>query len=283
VEGMDATALRTKYRPGVPCWVDTSQPDVDAAIAFYGGVFAWDFEERPVPAPDRYLVIRGDGEVVGGLGHAAAEDPERARWTTYVTVANADDAADRTRAHGGEVRFGPVDAGPAGRSAIIVDPQGAEVGLWQQGKRLGAEHVNQPGGWVFSDLVTPDPGAARPFYEAMFGWEARPIELGGAAATMWCVPGYGDALAEIDPTIRERHAEVHAPEGFTDAVGWLEQADGPAHWRVTPGVDDPDGTAERVAKLGGEVLVAPHDVGPVRMATVADPAGAPFVISRYQP
>jgi predicted enzyme related to lactoylglutathione lyase len=281
---MDETALRTKYRPGIPCWVDTSQPDVDAAIAFYGGVFEWDFEERPVPSPDRYLVIRYDGEVVGGLGHAAAEDPDRARWTTYVAVANADETAELVRANGGQVRFGPVDAGPAGRSAVCVDPDGAEIGLWQQGARIGAERVNQPGGWVFSDLVTPDPGASRPFYEAVFGWEARTVALGGASATMWCAPGYGDALAEIDPGIRERQAEVHAPEDFIDAVGWLEAGtDGPARWRVTIAVADPDDTAERVEKLGGRVLVEPHDAGPVRQATLEDPAGASFVVSRFQP
>jgi uncharacterized protein len=101
---------------------------------------------------------------------------------------------------------------------------------------------------------------------------------------MWCVPGYGDALVEIDPGIRERQAEVHAPEGFIDAVGWLEQTDdATARWRVTVDVEDPDQTAERVAKLGGEVLVAPHDRGPVRAATLADPAGASFVVSRFQP
>ena len=26
---------RDGYIPGVPCWVDTSQPDPDAALAFY--------------------------------------------------------------------------------------------------------------------------------------------------------------------------------------------------------------------------------------------------------
>jgi predicted enzyme related to lactoylglutathione lyase len=76
---MDETALRTKYRPGVPCWVDTSQPDVDAAVEFYGKVLGWEFEERPVPNPDdRYLVARKDGLVVGGLGRSAEEDPDGA-------------------------------------------------------------------------------------------------------------------------------------------------------------------------------------------------------------
>ena len=35
---------RDGYIPGVPCWVDTSQPDPGAALAFYGGLFGWEFE-----------------------------------------------------------------------------------------------------------------------------------------------------------------------------------------------------------------------------------------------
>ncbi len=151
---MNPDELRTKYIPGVPCWVDTNQPDVDVGVAFYSAVLGWDFEERPVPGDDRYLIARFDGQVIGGLGRSGAEDPEHARWTTYVTVANADDAAQRVVAGGGAVRFGPNDAGPAGRSAVCVDPAGAEFGLWQPGLRIGAELVNAPGGWNWSDLHT---------------------------------------------------------------------------------------------------------------------------------
>ena len=276
--------LRTKYRPGVPCWVDTTQPDVDAGVAFYSTVFGWDHEERPVPGDDRYLVARKDGLVVGGLGRAAAEDPDRARWTTYVTVEDADAAAARVVDHGGRVRFGPVDAGPAGRSAVVVDPTGAELGLWQAGARIAVERVNEDGAWNWSDLVTADVPAARRFYEAVFPWNARTVDLGGFEATMWCVPGYGDALAELDPGIRERHAGDGIPAGFSDAIGWLEASDdGRSHWRVTFAVDDPDATVARASAAGGQVLVPPHDVGPVRQATLADPAGAAFVVSRYQP
>ena len=53
-----------------------------------------------------------------------------------------------------------------------------------------------------------------------------------------------------------------APEGFEDAVAWLvPDADGPAHWSVTFAVDDADGTCERAASLGGEVLSGPVDTG----------------------
>jgi predicted enzyme related to lactoylglutathione lyase len=282
---MDDIPLRTKYRPGVPCWVDTSQPDVDAAVAFYGGLFGWEYEERPVPgAGDRYLIARCDGEVVGGLGRAAAEDPDRARWTTYVAVSSADEAADLVRANGGQVRFGPVDAGPAGRSAICVDPAGAELGIWQQGRRLGVERCNVPVSWAWNDLLTSDPATVSPFYAAVFGWEARRVRLGDAGEGMiWTVPGYGDALAELDPTMRERHAEDHVPEGFADAIGGIGEPDGgPPRWQVMIAVDDPDAVAARARELGGEVRREPNDAGVLRTTLLADPAGATFVAGRYE-
>lgn len=42
------------YPQGVPSWIDGRHPDPDAAQAFYGGLFGWDFEERlPPGAPAR--------------------------------------------------------------------------------------------------------------------------------------------------------------------------------------------------------------------------------------
>ena len=38
-----------RYIPGVPCWVDTSHPDPQAAAAFYAGVFAWEIEDLMPP------------------------------------------------------------------------------------------------------------------------------------------------------------------------------------------------------------------------------------------
>ena len=46
-ERMGATVMpeRDGYIPGVPCWVDTSQPDPEAALPFYRGLFGWEFED----------------------------------------------------------------------------------------------------------------------------------------------------------------------------------------------------------------------------------------------
>ena len=63
---------RDGYLPGVPCWVDTSQPDPEAAVAFYGGLFGWDFEDAMPPgSPGKYFIARLRGGDVAAVGIAA--------------------------------------------------------------------------------------------------------------------------------------------------------------------------------------------------------------------
>jgi hypothetical protein len=274
---------REGFPPGVPCWIDVSPPDTDGATAFYGGLFGWEFENRMPEGGPRYLVGRLGGRDVAAIG--TPPDPDApAAWATYVGVASADETAVAVREAGGTVLMGPFDVVDAGRMAVCVDPAGAPFNLWQPGRTRGAGVVNAPGSWNWSDLRTTDPHGAIGFYGAVFGWMAAPTDFGDAL--MWQLPGYGDWLAERDPDLRARHADASVPAGFSDAVGWLQPItadDGPSVWHLTFAVDDPDATAARAAELGGTVVTEPFDAGPVRMAVVADPWGAAFTVSRYQP
>ncbi len=68
------------YPHGVPCWVDTEQPDVDAALAFYGALFGWEFEDRlPPGAGERYVVASLGGQDVA----AVATGRGAPGWNTY--------------------------------------------------------------------------------------------------------------------------------------------------------------------------------------------------------
>jgi predicted enzyme related to lactoylglutathione lyase len=49
---------REQYPAGVPCFVDTLVPDVEAAKRFYGAVFGWEFTgpgAMPDDPPGQYL------------------------------------------------------------------------------------------------------------------------------------------------------------------------------------------------------------------------------------
>lgn len=263
------------YPPGVTCWVDTEQPDVDAATAFYGGLLGWEFTDAlPPDAPGRYAIATLDGRDV-----AAIASGDRCTWNTYVAVADADAATARAVELGATVLAQPADAGPGGRGAALTDPGGAEFRLWQARLRLGAQALNEPGAWNFSDLRTADPTGAQVFYTALLGW--RFIDSGWATAIQ--VPGYGDHLeSTVDPDIRTRQAQ--APEGFEDVIGSLAplpEGESP-HWHVTFTVADRDDSAAAAERLGGTVL-GTADTEWTRTATVRDPQGAVFTASQFTP
>lgn len=266
----------------MPCWIDLEASDPDAAQRFYEALFGWAFSDAmPPEAPGRYLIAQ-----LGGRDVAAIASPDAAStgaWNTYVSVDDVDTTAGAAEAAGGTVTRAPQDAGPAGRWAEIIDPAGARLRLWRAGRRLGAQVVNAPGSWNFSDLHTSDPAAARAFYDPLFGWEAD--DLGGGAA-MWRRPGYGDHLAStIDPGIVDRQQAVAAPPGFQDAIAWLTPLarDEAPHWHVTFAVADRDDAVAAAERLGAGVVSGPHDDEWTRSAVVSDPQGAVFTLSQFDP
>lgn len=281
---------RDRYPAGVPCWVDIARRDQDAAADFYGGLFGWRSEEQSPPGPSRYLIARLRGRDVAGIGSQTPEGPPSPAWNLYIATNDADDTARRVREAGGRVLADPVDVGDAGRMAVCSDPSGATFSIWQPGMRTGAQLVNEPGTWNFSELNTSDRERAEAFYGAVFGWELGGFGAEEGGSGLWRMPGYGDFLAERDPTLWDRQADLGAPEGFADAVAWLvpsseERSDGEttAHWSITFAVDDADAVAARATELGGKVLVPPMDAPWVRMTVISDPQGAVFTASKFVP
>lgn len=122
-------------------------------------------------------------------------------------------------------------------SVALADPEGVEFRIRQARQRPGAQAVNLPGGWNFSDLHATDTEAAAAFYTKAFGWQFDTLAFG----IMIRRPGYGDRLeATVDPNIRVRQPGDLVPHGFEDAVAWLASAaagEGPQwHVRFTVGM-----------------------------------------------
>ena len=278
-------SVKDRYIPGVPCWADTSQPDPEAAVEFYRGLFGWELEDvMPPDQPGRYFTARLEGGDVAAIGSVDEGAPQEATWNTYVWVESADATAARAQDAGGRVVVAPFDVGDAGRMAVLADREGAVVMVWEPRRHRGAQVVNEPGSVNFNDLNSRDPEAAQAFYGAVFGW--RTLDLGGGA--MWTLPGYGAFLDSLFPGTLQRMADLGAPEGFEDVVASLhvlpdDQPDTPAHWGVTFAVEDADAVAARAAALGGTVLMGPFDAPWVRMAVLADPQGATFTASQFVP
>ena len=275
---------RDGYIPGVPCWVDTSQPDPDAATEFYSGLFGWELEDVMPDGEDRkYFIARLNGKSVAAVGSIPEGAPEMAMWNSYIWVDSADETASKARDAGGKVLMEPFDVMEAGRMAVIADPEGAVLCAWEAKENKGAELVNEHGTLNFNTLNTRDAASARKFYGAVFGWKT--LDLGGGAE-FWTLDGYGDHLETITPGIRETVKEAGGPEGFEDVVASIlpiadDQPDTPPHWSVTFATDDADASAAKAKELGGKVIVPPMDAPWVRMTVLSDPQGAMFIASKY--
>jgi predicted enzyme related to lactoylglutathione lyase len=165
----------------------------------------------------------------------------------------------------------PFDSPGGGRQAIVADPSGAVLCAWQPREHKGAQVVNEPGAWAMSQLNTRDPEGAKAFYGEVFGWTTETFDLGDLEITLWRVPGYVGGEPQ-QPVSREVVATM-APMGgqFPDDV--------PPHWSVEFWAADAEAAAEQTARLGGQVVVPPHDVPGFRRTVLADPQGATFAVS----
>lgn len=274
---------RDGYIPGVPCWVDASVPDPEAVFPFYQGLFGWELEDvMPEDSPVKYSIGRINGGDVAAIGSIPEGAPPIAAWNTYIWVDSADETAAKVREAGGGVVAEPFDVLTFGRMAVLADPEGAVICVWEPKEHKGAQVVNEHGALNFNGLATRDIEGAAAFYGTVFGWETLDLPAG----MMWTLPGYGDHLEESSPGLREQMAGMGAPDGFIDVVAALREipdddTSTPPHWNVTFGVDDAEATATQAAELGGTVVEGPLDAPWTRMVVLQDPAGATFVASQF--
>jgi predicted enzyme related to lactoylglutathione lyase len=263
-------STRNHYPHGVPCFVDTLSHDVEAAKRFYAGIFGWEFAGPgaiPDDPPGEYYVARVGGDDVAAVGTQPASVPLTA-WNTYIAVRSADEAAADARAGGGTVVAEPFDVPPAGRMAVVADPSGATVGVWEAGQRRGAGRVNEPSAWAMSMLSTTDPESAQAFYGRLFGWQAEPFEAGPEMRVwLWRLPGYVGGEPQ-QPAPRDVVAAM------TAAV------DSPSNWGVDFWIEDADAAAASAHELGGAVIAPPFEAAGFRRTVLADPGGAAFSASQ---
>ncbi|GAB2632516.1 VOC family protein [Prescottella soli] len=249
----------SSYTEGTPNWVDLQTPNQAAAKAFYTTLFGWSYDEQPMMEDEVYSVATLRGERVAGIApmpHGSPADAT-ARWNTFLAVDDVDAAAAKVEPAGGHLVLPPFDVVEAGRMALVADPTGAEVALWQARIHIGATLVNETGTLIWNELVTDRPDSALAFYQAVVG-------LGSAAMP---IPGSGDYTV----------LQVGG-----DGVGGCippPRPDVPNHWQAYFCVENTDATVAQAVEAGGTVVAAPFDMTSVgRMAVLSDPQGAVFSV-----
>jgi hypothetical protein len=249
----------TSYEPGTPSWVDLTTPDVDASARFYGALFDWEIEAAgPPEETGGYAMFKRGDKLVAGVGPIMQEG-QPAVWSTYVSTDDADAAAARATAAGGQVVVEPMDVMDAGRMAFVAHPAGGFIGLWQPNRHTGAQLVNEPGSLTWNELQTRDPEGAKAFCSAVFGWTPEDQEMGDFTYTVFNLGDRGIAGAmPMPPAVP---AEV------------------PANWLVYFAVEDCDASASKAQELGASQMYPPMDIpGVGRFAVLSDPHGVVFAI-----
>ncbi|GHF13103.1 MULTISPECIES: VOC family protein [Streptomyces] len=256
--------LTTDFVTGSPNWLDLGSPDIDAAAAFYGAVFGWEFRSAG-PESGGYGFFQKDGKTVGAVGPLTEEGASSA-WTVYFRTPDADATAKAVEQHGGRVRSAPFDVFEAGRMAQFTDPGGADFAVWQPAAVKGLEKASESDALCWAELHTGDPEGAFDFYRAVFGWRSQTMDVPGMTYTVLST-GEGD----------QQDASFG---GLAGLQGDAEET----RWIPYFSVADVDETVARAQGSGGSVLMPASDVPDVgRMGWLADPFGAPFAIIKPEP
>jgi uncharacterized protein len=234
---------RTSYPPGTFSWAELLTSDPDAAKGFYTQLFGWEYEDNPTgPDGPVYSMAKRDGKYVAAL---FGDDSQPPHWNCYVTVASAGETAAKAKDLGANVIAEPFDVMEVGRMAVIADPTGATLCLWEPRAHIGATLINTPGSMTWNDLVTGDPEAAVDFYGKLFGWRFQE-ESGG-------------------------YRVIYNGERSN---GGIFPQDGPSNWIPYFGHEDVD-------RLVGEVetvYMGPMQLPNGRIAVLGDPQGAVFAV-----
>ncbi len=241
---------------GTPCWVELLTSDPGRSQEFYGRLFGWTVED---PGADYggYKNFQLKGERVAGCMRNDGEAGIPDLWSVYLAVDDADAAVARAAEHGGQAMVPAMDVMALGRMAVVVDPGGAVIGMWQPGDHRGFGFVGEPGAPSWFELHTRAYEPSLAFYRAVFGWNTRTES--DSDEFRYSTVAVGD----------EQYA------GVMDASGFLPEGV-PAGWSVYFGVTDCDHSVSEVVSLGGEVVMKGEDTPYGRLATVTDPTGALF-------
>jgi predicted enzyme related to lactoylglutathione lyase len=246
---------RSAYAPGTFCWADLGTTEAAAAKAFYTTVLGWEADDLAAGEDGVYTMFRIGGRDVAALYEmdAAERGQLPPHWSSYVSVGDVGAVATRARELGAAVVADPFDVMDSGRMAVVRDPGGAHVHLWQPGRHIGAGRVNEPGCMVWNELATPDVGRAAAFYRDLLGWQAEPDATG--------------------------YATIRNGDGPNGGIRPLQDGEVPS-WLVYFATGSCDEAAARATEGGGAVVAGPMDVTVGRIAIVRDPQGA--VLALYE-
>lgn len=108
------------------CWNELLSTDVEASKQFYASLFGWG--AASFTGGMDYTLFKSDDKDAGGL-MKVPQPGMPAQWLPYVVVEDVDASAKKVADLGGQVMAPPFDIPTIGRIAVLIDPQGAAIGI----------------------------------------------------------------------------------------------------------------------------------------------------------
>ena len=118
--------------PSSFCYSELHTKDLARAKAFYAELFGWKFEDMPMPPGFLYATLATGGAVNGGAMQEADAQP---MWLTYVNVDDVEKSAERAVQLGAKLLTGKTPVPEMGWFAVLTDPTGARIALWEPVKK----------------------------------------------------------------------------------------------------------------------------------------------------
>lgn len=238
---------------GAPCWIDLFTNDAPGAHAFYTELFGWTVDVNDEFGG--YATFFKDGQAVGGcMGNSDPEHPADF-WSVYLSTPDIGATYAKAQEAGGQAILAPMAVGDLGQMAVVADPSGAAVGLWQADSFAGIEVLAEPGAPAWFELHTMGYDAVLPFYSDVFSWDIH--TMSDIAEFRYSTFGEGDGqLAGI------MDDSVHAPEGS------------PSFFAIYIAVADADATVAKAVELGGAIEMEPENTPYGRLAVITDTTGS---------
>ncbi len=255
-----------RYPNGLFGWVDLMTRDTAKATEFYEGLFGWTHVDQPTPMGPPYTQFFNDGELVCGMSPMMPGVPDEvgAFWNSYVIVEDADATLAKVAEAGGTVSMPAMDVMDQGRMAMVADPSGAVVGIWQPNQHQGADVFNKPGTLTWNELQSRAAKAVLPFYEQVFGWEWTD----GPSPDYWVA------------TVPAKQSEDKSNAGAMMMPPNVPP-EAPNVWMIYFAVEDCDTSMAAAQELGGQVFLPAMQMGPGKFGGLVDPTGGMFFLGSF--
>jgi uncharacterized protein len=256
---MSSSAVLGQY-----LWHELVTTDPDAGAPFYSKVVGW--SRLPYEGNADYIMLGNDKGPVGGarvVGKDPLADAVGPNWLTYVGVPDIAAALATVAAKGGRVVHPVTEIpGNGGSYAVIADPEGSTIGIYQPGGGMSADSAGptaQPVVW--HELTANNAETALSFYKDLFGWEVlSTVPMGGEVGNYF--------LFGIGKT--QMGGVFNRPKNLPPT--W-------PRWLVYLGVPGVLAAVEAVKAAGGQIVNGPHQVpGGGWMAQVTDSHGVPMAV-----